>query len=78
MQNLSRLIRLRYLNGYFDREREFIATFYERKGSRSGKFIYKKIMSIEEDVVEECLFFYLLMKQKEYMIKFYDEKVEFF
>jgi len=65
------------LNRYFDKERDFIASFYERKGSRSGKFIYKKIMSIEEDVVEEVIFLYLLMKQRKHMMAFYDEKVEY-
>lgn len=39
MQNLSRVYRLDYLGKYFDRERDFIASFYERKASRSGKFI---------------------------------------
>jgi len=71
------MLRFEYLKKYFDREREFIGTFYERKGSRSGKFIYKRIEAIEEDVVEEVMFLYLLMKQKRHMMTFYEEKVEY-
>lgn len=34
-------------------------------------------MSIEDDVVEEVIFLYLLMKQKKHMMSFYEEKVEY-
>ena len=51
-------------NTYFDKERTYIAKFYERKGNRSGSNIYFKLMKMNSKAMEDVIFFYMLMKQR--------------
>ena len=76
MQNLGRIIRVKYLNQFFERERQFIANYYLKIGSKSGKIIYSKIMGFSHAAVDEIISLYVLLKYKDYMVKFYEEQIE--
>lgn len=61
-QNFGKLLRTEYLHKVFDKERDFIAKFYERKYSKRGKEVHDKIAGISDTVQREMLYLYLLVK----------------
>lgn len=44
------MLRIEYVHKVFDKERDFIAKFYEKKFSKSGKVIFNKISGIYDTV----------------------------
>ena len=60
--NFGKMLRIEYVHKVFDKERDFIAKFYEKKHLRSGRMIFNKIMGISDTVQREAVFLYMLAK----------------
>ena len=71
MANFGKMLRIEYVHKVFDKERDFIAKFYEKKFSKSGKVIFSKITGISDTVQREAIVLYMLAKQKKFMVPFY-------
>lgn len=75
-QSMCRIHKQNYIKTYIHKERNFIANFYKAKNNKSGKQIFHKIMGIEDKLIQQMIFLYMMLKQKQQMIDFYNEQVE--
>ena len=50
------MLRTKYIRKYIYKEMTFIADYYNRKNNASGKAIYKRIMSLDENLIRKMCY----------------------